>query len=81
MPCTLAQFGAMMSATDPVATIAVLNEVGAPRQLRTLIEGESLVNDGTAYVLFFLLRVRAAPLPLSLFIVTCTCSHCNRAIY
>lgn len=48
----------MMSATDPVATIAVLNEVGAPRQLRTLIEGESLVNDGTAYVLFFLLRVR-----------------------
>lgn len=48
----------MMSATDPVATIAVLAEVGAPRQLRTLIEGESLVNDGTAYVLFFLLRVR-----------------------
>jgi len=47
----------MMSATDPVATIAVLAEVGAPRQLRTLIEGESLVNDGTAYVLFFLLQV------------------------
>ena len=35
-------------------------QVGAPRQLRTIIEGESLVNDGTAYVLFFLLRVRAA---------------------
>lgn len=60
-PCSLPQFGAMMSATDPVATIAVLNEVGAPRQLRTLIEGESLVNDGTAYVLFFLLRVRQRP--------------------
>jgi len=38
-------------------------QVGAPRQLRTIIEGESLVNDGTAYVLFFLLRVCTLSLP------------------
>ena len=67
MSLVCVQLGAMFSATDPVATIAVLAEVGAPRQLRTIIEGESLVNDGTAYVLFFLLRVS----PGSVSIVIC----------
>lgn len=33
-------------------------QVGAGVELRTVIEGESLFNDGTAYVLFLLFRVR-----------------------
>ena len=47
-------FGAMMSATDPVAVVALLNGLGAPPTLSILIEGESLFNDGTAYVFFML---------------------------
>ena len=45
-------FGALISATDPVAVVSVLKELGASRTLTTLIEGESLVNDGTAFVMF-----------------------------
>jgi len=45
-------FGALISATDPVAVVALLREVGAPKRLGMLIEGESLLNDGTAIVLF-----------------------------
>ena len=44
--------GAVLSATDPVAVVALLKEVGASKRLNTLIEGESLLNDGTAMVLF-----------------------------
>ena len=45
-------FGALISATDPVAVIALFKELGAPDRLTTLIEGESLFNDATAIVLF-----------------------------
>src|SRR5262249_51568591 len=45
-------FGALISATDPVAVVALFREVGVPRRLATLVEGESLLNDGTAIVLF-----------------------------
>jgi len=45
-------FGALISATDPVAVIALFKEIGAPRRLVTLIDGESLFNDATAIVLF-----------------------------
>ena len=44
--------GSILSATDPVAVVAVLHTLGAPKQLSTLIEGESLLNDGSAYVMF-----------------------------
>ena len=44
--------GAMVSATDPVAVIATFKRLGAPRGLTTLVEGESLFNDGTAIVVF-----------------------------
>lgn len=52
-------FGAVISATDPVAVVALLKELGASKKLGTLIEGESLLNDGTAIVLFmvFLLGI------------------------
>lgn len=52
-------FGALISATDPVAVVAVFREVGVPRRLLTLVEGESLLNDGVAIVLFAVL-LRAA---------------------
>ncbi len=48
-------FGALISATDPVAVVAILREAGAPKRLGTLIEGESLLNDGTAIVMFTVL--------------------------
>ena len=44
--------GAILSATDPVAVVALLKELGAAKTLGTLIEGESLLNDGSAVVLF-----------------------------
>ncbi|WP_163830807.1 cation:proton antiporter [Spartinivicinus ruber] len=47
-------FGAMISATDPVAVVAMLKEVSSRKRLETLIEGESLLNDGTAIVFFSL---------------------------
>ncbi|KAA8494805.1 Sodium/hydrogen exchanger 7 [Porphyridium purpureum] len=45
-------FGALLSATDPVAVVSLLKSSGAPKTLLTIIEGESLFNDGTGYVLF-----------------------------
>ncbi len=44
--------GAMVAATDPVAVISTFRNLGTPRRLATLVEGESLFNDGTALVLF-----------------------------
>ena len=41
-------FGAILSATDPVAVSVLLNEVGAPPRLKIHISGESLLNDGSA---------------------------------
>jgi len=43
--------GAILSATDPVAVIALFRQLGAPRRLTVLVEGESLFNDATAIVL------------------------------
>jgi CPA1 family monovalent cation:H+ antiporter len=47
-------FGALISATDPVAVVALFRNLGAPRRLTTLLDGESLLNDGTAIVFFAL---------------------------
>ncbi len=52
-------FGALISATDPVAVVAVFRELGVPRRLLTLVEGESMLNDGVAIVLFNILLVAA----------------------
>jgi CPA1 family monovalent cation:H+ antiporter len=43
--------GSILSATDPVAVIAVFKRLGAPQRLRVLVDGESLFNDATAIVL------------------------------
>lgn len=45
-------FGALISTTDPVACIALFNEIGAPARLTLLVDAESLFNDATAIVMF-----------------------------
>jgi CPA1 family monovalent cation:H+ antiporter len=45
-------FGALISATDPVAVIAFFRSLGVSKRLSILVEGESLFNDGVAIVLF-----------------------------
>lgn len=47
-------FAALISATDPIAVVALFKRLGAPPRLTLLIESESLLNDGTAVVLFTL---------------------------
>ena len=47
--------GAILSATDPVAVVAIFKDLGAPKRLAILVEGESLFNDATAIVLFNIL--------------------------
>ena len=44
--------GAIVSPTDPTAATAIARRLGLPRRLVALIEGESLVNDGTALVAY-----------------------------
>jgi CPA1 family monovalent cation:H+ antiporter len=45
-------FGALISATDPIAVIAIFKRLGAGQRLTLIIEAESLFNDGVAAVLF-----------------------------
>jgi CPA1 family monovalent cation:H+ antiporter len=45
-------FGVLIAATDPVAVIAMFKDNGIKGRLRLLVESESLLNDGTAAVLF-----------------------------
>lgn len=52
-------FGALISATDPVAVVAVFRKLGVPQRLLTLVEGESLLNDGVAIVMFEILLAAA----------------------
>lgn len=52
-------FGALISATDPIAVLALFKELKAPKDLAVIVEGESLLNDGAAVVLFNLLVASA----------------------
>ncbi|HEY3933736.1 MAG TPA: cation:proton antiporter [Gemmatimonadales bacterium] len=63
--------GAVLAATDPIAVVALFRSLGAPRRLATLIEAESLLNDGTAIVFFGLILTAitghgASPIELTL---------------
>ncbi|MCK4872504.1 MAG: sodium:proton antiporter [Phycisphaerales bacterium] len=54
-------FGAILATTDPISVLAVFKSAGAPERLKTLVEGESLFNDGTGIVLFILLIALVFP--------------------
>ena len=45
-------FGALISATDPVAVVALFETMGVPPRLKMLVDGESMLNDATAIVAF-----------------------------
>lgn len=45
-------FGAMISATDPIAVLSLFKTLGVPQRLALLADGESMFNDATAVVLF-----------------------------
>jgi CPA1 family monovalent cation:H+ antiporter len=53
-------FGALVAATDPIAVVAIFRELHVPARLATLVEGESLINDGTSIVLLSLLLATVA---------------------
>ena len=53
MPCLL--FGALISPTDPIAVLAIMQKVGAPKRMEIQMEGESLFNDGLGVVIFLTL--------------------------
>ena len=50
--------GGLLSATDPVAVVALLKELGASKKLSTIIEGESLMNDGYSFSIYFTLVLK-----------------------
>jgi CPA1 family monovalent cation:H+ antiporter len=68
MPALL--LGAILAATDPVAVIPILRKLNVPHELATIVEGESLLNDGIAIAIYTVLvgtLVSGAPLRLGLF--------------
>src|SRR5271170_3036564 len=46
--------GAIIATTDPVAVVGIFREIGAPRRLSTLVQGESLFNDAAAIAIYSL---------------------------
>lgn len=47
-----AVLGAIIAPTDTIAATSIFRRLGAPERVRLLVEGESMINDGTALVLY-----------------------------
>ena len=58
--------GAIVSATDPVAVVSTMRRLSAPRRLVTLVDAESLFNDGTAALAFVIALAAFGPQPPTL---------------
>jgi CPA1 family monovalent cation:H+ antiporter len=58
-------FGGIVAATDPIAVVALFKSLGTPKRLGVLVEGESLLNDGTAVVLFGVILSLASGAPVT----------------
>lgn len=48
-------FGAVISSTDPIAVLAIFKDLGVPKKLQLLVDGESFLNDGTSVIFFRIL--------------------------
>lgn len=67
----------ILGSTDPIAVGALLKELGAPHKLNILIEGESLINDGTSLICFqTLAEIYAGRFPTPLKVLTDTLTLC-----
>lgn len=68
-------YGAVQAATDPVAVVALLNQLGASPSLTMIISGESLLNDGSAIVVwsFFFGQLKGETRDLVTFLITLIC--------
>ncbi|RMH14928.1 MAG: sodium:proton antiporter [Planctomycetota bacterium] len=53
---TVLLLGVMLAPTDPISVMSVFKTAGVPEKLKTMVEGESLFNDGTAVALFGVLK-------------------------
>ncbi|GAC1308560.1 MAG: cation:proton antiporter [Vulcanimicrobiaceae bacterium] len=58
--------GAIVSATDPIAVVAIFRRIGVPVGLKTIVEAESLANDGVAVVLYGIALALASGTPVDL---------------
>jgi CPA1 family monovalent cation:H+ antiporter len=58
--------GAIVSATDPVAVVGTMRRLAAPPRLVTLVDAESLFNDGTAAIVFVVAGAALGSQPPSL---------------
>ncbi len=71
--------GAIVAPTDPVAVIALFQQLGVPDRLRTLVEGESIFNDGTGGAAYELILAVLLP-TLGLAEVSGTTSFLNTPV-
>jgi CPA1 family monovalent cation:H+ antiporter len=58
-------FGAIVAPTDPIAVVALFRSLGAPKRLVTIVDAESLINDGVAVVLFSMVLEHVTGTPAS----------------
>jgi CPA1 family monovalent cation:H+ antiporter len=71
LPIVAFMFGTIVSATDPVGVIAIFRRLNVPLDLVTLVEGESIANDGVAIALYGIaLALAASPATVDVWGIT-----------